>query len=74
MEEPSSRLYSLEKYHCYAESLIGVAQFLNPITVRLNGQKRLFEDIFWQHYFESKTMLMVKYQRKDDLSDEGNSM
>ncbi|EDM65937.1 hypothetical protein PE36_08046 [Moritella sp. PE36] len=66
VEEPSSRLYSLEKYHCYAESLIGVAQFLNPITVRLNGQKRLFEDIFWQHYFESKTMLMVKYQRKDD--------
>lgn len=60
LEQPIARSGALSKYHCYAESLIGVARCENPILVRLKGSNYLFEQLFWQHKISNGTILMVK--------------
>jgi len=48
LEEPVEREGSIEALHVYAESAIGTALCINPVEMRLAGQKKFFSTGFWQ--------------------------
>jgi CRISPR-associated protein Csy2 len=47
LETPTERDDSLIDKHCYAESIIGVAQRLSGIDMRLNGKNSFLKSAFW---------------------------
>ncbi|SGZ09882.1 Putative uncharacterized protein [Moritella viscosa] len=61
LEEPRARFYSISKYHCYAEPLIGLCRCDSPINIRLKGVSEFFNDLFWRHDVNDNAMLMVKH-------------
>ncbi|MGL6512574.1 type I-F CRISPR-associated protein Csy2 [Aeromonas hydrophila] len=48
LEEPVERRGSIESLHVYAESTIGTALCINPVEMRLAGQRKFFSTGFWQ--------------------------
>lgn len=58
LEEPVERKGSIETLHVYAESALGTALCINPVEMRLAGQKKFFNAGFWQLSDVSGAILM----------------
>ncbi len=57
---PKKRAGSLDRLHCYAEPTIGVAEYISPIDIRLQGTKNYFNISFWMLDAQECSMLMKR--------------
>ncbi|WP_022940476.1 type I-F CRISPR-associated protein Csy2 [Psychromonas hadalis] len=57
---PQKRTGSLGRLHCYAEPTIGVAEYVSPIDIRLQGIKNYFNKSFWMLDAQECSMLMKR--------------
>ncbi|WP_448565931.1 type I-F CRISPR-associated protein Csy2 [Thalassotalea ganghwensis] len=48
LEEPKARNNSLEKFHCYAEPLIGLVRYTDALDLKLSGIRHFMKKAFWQ--------------------------
>ncbi len=60
LEEPKTRLNSLEALHSYAESAIGVVECATAIDIRLQGISNFFRRAFWMLEIKESSMLMKR--------------
>ena len=62
LERPTSRENALTESHAYAENVLGIAERLNPIDVRLNRREQFFSNAFWGIESKPETILIKQYK------------
>ncbi|MFT5760132.1 MAG: CRISPR-associated protein Csy2 [Alteromonadaceae bacterium] len=58
--KPINRSGALDSLHCFAEPVIGVAQYMSAYKVRYNGMKHFFNKAFWSFEVQEPYILIKK--------------
>ncbi|GAA5132941.1 type I-F CRISPR-associated protein Csy2 [Thalassotalea piscium] len=58
--KPINRSGALDSLHCFAEPVIGVAQYMSAYKVRYNGMKHFFNKAFWSYEVQEAYILIKK--------------